>query len=293
MSPLITLTVAALAIGLFYMNANRSIRSDSEAMESDLDDYLENDPRMANVARVAVPALHSKAVAEMSMSPLLRGMRAKVSTSGMFGGSLDIFLAFQFTAVLFGAVCEILALTGSLSGLERLGLAVFGVGIAVSPYAAVSDKAKKIAEETDAALPFFVEILQVALASAMSVQQALAFATRQAEDSPVSRQAAWLVTTLETGGMPEKEAYETAGRRLGSPDALAFFTALGQAASEGTSVSAILARQSDALRKQAHQRRRAAVKKIPVALVVKFAVHFLPLLFIVTLFPVISSFQQI
>ena len=93
--------------------------------------------------------------------------------------------------------------------------------------------------------------------------------------------------------MSERDAYEEAGRRLGSPEAMAFFAALGQAASQGTSVAGILKRQSDALRVQTHQRRRAAIKKIPVQLVIIFAVHLLPLLFVSTLFPVISSFGDI
>lgn len=294
MSPVFTVGLALAALLIFFTLTRREERVDSDRADKTFDDFLaESDPRIANVAKVALPALRSTTVSKMAGASVTRSLRDKVSTSGLFGGNVEVFLAFQVTLLAVGIALEALALTASFTGMQRITLALFGVAAAFGPYAKVSEKAKKVAAETEAALPYFAEIMQVALASAMSVQQALAFTVRQAEDTPVSRQAAWLVSTLEAGGMPEREAYDEAGRRLGSPEALAFFSALGQASSEGTKVMEILDRQSRNLRAQSHQRRRQEIKKIPVALVVKFAVHFLPLLFVITMFPLISAFGSI
>jgi pilus assembly protein TadC len=149
--------------------------------------------------------------------------------------------------------------------------------------------ARSSAAQAEEQLPDFAELLQMSLVTGMSVTTALEFTAAQFTDGPVVREVRWLLDTLTLRSMSTEDAYREVGVRIGSPEAVAFFNALGQAEVGGTKVVESIGRQAESLRLKAHQNRRAEIKKIPVKLVVAFALHFLPLIFVVTMLPLVSS----
>ena len=293
MSPLILVGILGCIAALFATWTRNSQRADVEQASQAFSEHAPSEGLYAGLARVAEPAMRTKAVAELAASPSTRQVKELVVASGMYGGHIEVFLAYQIAAVIVGCALEAVALFGDMSGMARIALGLVGVGVAAWPYNQVSQQAKKVAAEADLQLPEFVEILQVALASSMSIQPALGFALSQFPEGPVSRQVRWLLDTLEAGAMSEVEAYAEAGQRIGSPEAAAFFSVLGQAAVSGARVSESLDRQAATLRVKSHQARRARMKRIPVTLVVAFTVHFLPLLFVITMLPLVSGFGEL
>jgi tight adherence protein C len=217
----------------------------------------------------------------------MRAYSEKVVGSGRFGQSIEVFLSYQVAAIVIGIFCCILVLFGAVTGLGAVVVGVGGLSVVLLPNAKVSQALKDRQREVIDSLPEFVDLLTMSLAASMSIQPALKF-TSQFIDGPVERTVTWLLETLNAGTMTEGEAFREAGVRLGTPEALAFFTALGHALTEGSRVIDTLNKQSGTMRIQAHNMRRADMKKIPVKLVVVFGMHFLPLLFVFVLIPFLS-----
>lgn len=249
-------------------------------------------PQAGALSKVAHQIASTSSVEKAARSPLLAGIREKVTASGAYGGSFEAYLSAQLAALLVGSGVLLLCATGVFSGVIRLASFLCGVGVAFWPYNTATKDANKKSERTAADLPEFVEMLQIPLASGMSVEQALRFTCRFTE-GPVRAEVMWLLDTLQARSMNDAEAFVEAGRRLGTPEAIAFFSTLGQAHIEGTRVSGTLARQAESLRAQYHQLRRKRVKQMPITLIVAFALHFLPFLFALVMVPLVEGLKGV
>ena len=287
---LIVLVGATLVSTL--VRRNQIISDDDPAHNWDTAVRTEIGPISSGLSKLAKPISQTSYVSELSTAAAFAPLRAKVVASGTYGQRFDVFLAHQFAAVLVGMAGLVLTITAELSGALRLGVALGAIGIAFYPYNRVVVAARKRADAAAAALPDFVELLQMPLASGMSVLEALRF-TAKFDTSVVAAQVRWLVDTITGRSMDEAAAFREAGARIGTPEAQAFFTSLGQSHLEGMKVTASLAKQADSLRAQSFQRRRGHLKKLPTKLVVIFALHFLPMLFVLTMVPLLISLQSI
>lgn len=301
MSPIVaTLVIAgAVAVYLVLFARTKNIRSDADDVTKQLDRSIQSpdgkSPNLidAGLARVARPVVRTQAVSTWSQNPMMRNLSAKVSSSGMFGRSLDVFLAYQVAAGLISATMVTLAFVGAgMDTFARIVLVVGAFAISAWPYDKVNRELKKKSSEAAEALPDFVELLLIPISSGMSVESSLAFTAKQA-DNIVSQNVKWLLETLSSRTMSEKDAYTEAGKRIGTPEAVAFFSSLYQAQVQGVQISESLRRQADSLRVKSHEERRGQIKKIPVKMIIVFGLHFLPLLFILALLPLIISFSQL
>jgi Flp pilus assembly protein TadB len=254
--------------------------------------HREGLPTSGALSRMANQISQTTSVKAASKSPLLNSVREKVASSGAFSGSFEAYLSSQLAAFLLGGGILVLCATGAFQGPLRIAGLFVGIGVSFWPYNTATKNAGKKAERTAAELPEFVEMLQIPLASGMSVEQALRFTCRFT-DGPVRAEVQWLLDTLQARTMNDAEAFVEAGRRLGTAEATAFFSTLGQAHIEGTRVSETLQRQAESLRNQYHQIRRARMKKMPLTLIVAFAVHFLPFLFVLVLVPLMQGLQGV
>jgi Flp pilus assembly protein TadB len=295
MPPLFAAGVIFALIAAYVTWGRRSQRPDINETLASFDTVAAatSGPLASGLAKLARPVVGTKAVGELAQSPMMRAMRERVTTTGLYGGDLNVFLSYQIASVFTGCVFAAAALVSGQGTIIRAAVALIGVGIAGWPINQVNQTAKKSSEEAAKHLPDFVELLQMPLATGMTITAAMAFTANQSPDGVVTREVRWLLDTLSARTMSEEDAYREAGRRIGSPEAIAFFNALGQAAISGVKVSEALARQAESLRLKAHQVRRAKIKKIPVTLVVAFAMHFLPLLFAVTMLPMVYSLMNI
>lgn len=249
-------------------------------------------PTSGALSRMANQISQTTSVKAASKSPLLNSVREKVVSSGAFSGSFEAYLSSQLAAFILGGGLLVLCATGAFRGPLRIAALFVGIGVSFWPYNTATKNAGKKAERTAAELPEFVEMLQIPLASGMSVEQALRFTCRFTE-GPVRAEVQWLLDTLQARTMNDAEAFVEAGRRLGTAEATAFFSTLGQAHIEGTRVSETLQRQAESLRNQYHQIRRARMKKMPLTLIVAFAIHFLPFLFVLVIVPLMQGLQGV
>lgn len=250
----------------------------------------ESSDSAAQMYLLARKVADNRYIAGADESPAYRKIREKVTATGLYGGSAEVFLAFQLLGIFAAMAFLIVLLTANL---DMMGSAFCLLGAVVSaglPWNRVADAHKKRSEAISANLPEFAELLQMPLVSGVSTIPALAF-TADHIDGPVAEEVRWLVGVLTARSMREDEAFLLAGTRLGTPEATAFFNALGQSYMKGSPVVATLERQSESLRIKSFQDARARMKKIPVKLVVVFAIHLLPLLFAIVLTPVIIGFQ--
>jgi Flp pilus assembly protein TadB len=289
MSPIFTLGLVLALAAAFVSWISRTRRPDADAALSAFDAVSAQGPITAGIARIARPVAGTKAVAELSRTSMLRPISDNLKATGMYGSDLSVFIAYQIAAVFIGTMLCALALAAGQSGILRLTFGLIGVAVAGWPYNQVTQAAKKSAAAAEEQLPDFAELLQMSLVTGMSVNAALEFTASQFQDGPVAREVRWLLDTLTLRSMGTEDAYREAGLRIGSAEAVAFFNALGQAELGGTKVVESIGRQAESLRLKAHQNRRAEIKKIPVKLVIAFAVHFLPLIFVVTMLPLVSS----
>jgi len=247
-------------------------------------------PLDAGLLKLAKPLASTRAVQEAKRNPALRSLEERVRMANSYGGSLEVFLSVQLVSLLVASALLLGIVGMSLTGLVRiLGFMIAGA-VALQPWNRVSGKAKARSVAVNEDLPMFVDLFLMPLASGLSLESALRF-TVDYTDGPVAVQVRWLLDTLQARTMSDEMAFRQAGLRLGTPEAAAFFTALSQAHIEGSKVVDTLHKQAEALRTQSHQMRRTRIKRIPVKMITAFALHFLPLLFMMTMVPLLVGLK--
>jgi Flp pilus assembly protein TadB len=283
----IALAAAIAAAITINRDPNESTRLERALLEarSESEGFIDK-----TIGAAAAPLLRTKAVREAAGSTVWRNLREKVVGSGMFGGSLEVFLSYQLAAAGIGATGLVTLVTSGIGG----WLAICGAGAALVggayPTLKMQERLRARATAASEELPEFVELLSMCL-TAMSVRQAISFTT-QFTSGGVTNASKWLLDTLESRTMDEQEAFRQAGVRVGTPEAVAFFTALGRGHTEGAKVLEIINRQAESLRVQSFNGRRAALKKLPTRMILIFGIHFLPLLFVVASVPLLLGFSD-
>lgn len=288
-------TFALLAIPLFAMlvlGAALLLFRGRTTPDEKWDGYLDND--IDGLQKLLGPAAReisgTKAVQRLKADPI-EGLQRKLRIGNAFFGDVEVFFAYQIAA--FFAAALILALTflPGLPGLFRIVFALLAVIIVVWPYSTVSKQAKERAQAITAELPDFAELTLMVLPS-MSVPQSLSF-TAGRLDGPVAFEMRELVKTLSMRTMSEDEAFDLTADRLGTVEARQFVASLKTAYVDGTKSVDVIRSQVDNLRKIQFQDARAKAKRLPISMVVAFAIHFMPLLFILVFIPVAASLSGV
>lgn len=233
-------------------------------------------------------------------SPLYQFVQARLlAAGGAYNGEVEVFLAAQTAAVVLGAAVLLLTASGVVNALAgtngMVGVAlgcVLAVGVAVLPYERVDRRAKQRAREIGSGLPEFAELLQMPLTSGLSVIKAMEFTSRNTSGL-VADEVANVVWLINTRALGDDEAFELAGERLATPEAKAFFNALRQAHVDGSRVVETIGRQAETLRSAQFQRQREELKRVPVRLIVVFAVFLLPPVIVLVLFNFAAAFTKV
>ena len=231
----------------------------------------------------------------VSGSPYLRALddsaleqlRGRLRLGGAFQGDVNVYVSYQAVALLTSAALLAVSMLTGLPTFFRLVIAGLAALIAMWPYSTVRNAASKRAAVLRKTLPDFAEVLLMVLPS-MSVPQAITF-TASKLDGPVSLEMSELVRTLATRSMPEPQAFDLTAERLGTPEGRAFVATLKVAYIDGARAVEPIRAQVDALRQVQFQHQRGMAKKLPVTMVVNFAVHFMPMLFILAFLPVVAA----
>lgn len=243
------------------------------------------------VLGAAKPLSKLPPVYEAGTSRQYATLATTVAASGRWGGSLEVFLSVQALALLVGLTTLALGWAFQPSGLALLGVLAFGVLIAVYPFGKTREAAKKRQKLISENLPDFAEVLLMSLTAGQSVMAALRF-TASTPDArgPVADEVAALMKLLDLQRIGDKEVFDLAGHRLGTPESVAFFNALSKAHIDGSKVVETIQSQAKSLRVLQFQRARSQAKKMPTKLMLIsfgclmlsiFALAFLP--FVVTM----------
>lgn len=259
--------------------------------ELEWDGYLNR--RLESTERILGPMARSlgRSGAVARMSENNRGteqLRRLLELGGAFGGSLQIYWSMQLAAVVAGSFAIAFAFLEGLSGGARIVLLAVGALVAAWPYNKARSDAKRKTEIVLEQLPEFAELLLMTISS-VSVPQALAFTAERVEGA-VAADLRELVRMLNGAGRGrEEQVFAVTAARLGTTEGREFVAALQSAYLEGTTAAANIRAQVENLRMLKYQQQRGRAKRLPVTLVVTFAVHFMPLLFILSFLPVIGA----
>jgi len=228
-------------------------------------------------------AVQAAVESERSFEELQKKLRAGQS----FAASLEVFFAYQTAALIAGIAILSLSFLDWPSSIFSFVFVGMGLIIGITPYYRVVTKAREREEEVLELLPRFADLLLMVLSS-MSVPQALSF-TADRDKGPIAAEMRELVRTLSAHTLQDKEAFELTAERIGTQPGRDFIETLASAYIEGTKSTETIRLQVEQLRMLRYQQQRGVAKRIPNRMIVAFALHFLPLLFVVALLPVMYS----
>lgn len=283
------LLVAIIGFKIFEDAARRPDEIDDRFAEAIASTSSEIGRILLRAARPmsAIPALY-----EAGTTPQYRDLRKKLFAARAFGESVEVFLAVQALCILFATCLLVFVIFGPKNTTMDVFVVLVAGLVGVWPWQSVSSKAKKRAEQVAVALPEFAELLLMPLESGMTPLTALSF-TADRLDGPVAEEVRNMRRLIDTGVMNDPEAFQFAGERLGTPEAVSFFNALMHAHLEGGKLVDSLASQATMLREAAFQRARTRIRKLPIKIIPVFVVFLMPLLFVLALLPAAYSMMHL
>lgn len=282
------------AIGLTFLlaasifAARESGRQDREAWEE-----YEKDEEKTSVERMFGPLSQRFAsgpiVSNALKSPAAFETVARdLRLGNSFGRSVEVYLSVQLVAIFAGMLLILLSFEAPEAfSQQRVVLVALGVIVAYLPYYRVKLQASKKEEQMLKHLPRYADLLVMVLGS-LSIPQAIAYAAKR-DEGPVAEEMAGLVGILSSRALPDTEAFARTADRLGTTYGHDFVQTLAAAYLEGTASIDSIRKQTAALRVLQYQSRRSYAKKMPVRIVGIFAVHFLPLVLILSFLPVFTA----
>ncbi len=242
--------------------------------------------------RAARPLSKVPNIYESGVSKRYQALQAQLMAGNVFGRSVEVYLAVQALSVYVALLLMLAVLVGAHStSLDFVGLLFGGVIIAL-PWNRKSSAVKKRAEEVSRALPEFAELLVMPLESGMTPLTALSFTADQ-HPGPVSDEVKYLRAAIDSHAIPEAEAFQLVGTRLGSPEAQAFIMAIMHAHLEGGRLIDTISSQAKALREAQYQRERQEIRRLPLKLIPILAVFLMPMLFILAFLPAAYSLTKL
>jgi hypothetical protein len=230
----------------------------------------------------------SGAVARLAHSERTpESVRRDLELGGAFSGNLRVFYSMQLAALVTGASLLALSFLEDLGGFYRFMLVGVGLIVAYWPLNKIKTAASRKRETIIEELPEFADLLLMVLSS-MSILQALNFTAERSKGS-VATEMKELVRTISGRAMAEEQAFALTAGRLGTAEGREFVSALQSSYLDGTTAVENIRSQVENLQNLRYQHQRGKAKRLPVSLVVTFAMHFLPLLFVLAFLPVIAS----
>jgi hypothetical protein len=282
---LILAALAALGVAL-----GRPRRKETDTW----DDYLGGDLELAERALGPMARRFSRSSLVQDViegtdehNPIVRDLK----TGGVFYRSFEIYMAVQIAAFLLGGALLAFSLLEGIEGWLRMVLIMSALIVSYWPYNHVKTKAQARSREIISHLPEFADLLLMVLPS-MGVPQALAF-TAERSTGPVADEMREMSRTLAARGLTDVEVFELFADRLGTPQGREFLSSLKASYLDGTTAVDTIRAQAENLRNLKYQHQRAIAKRLPVTLVVRFTIHFMPLLFILAFLPVLFSLSGV
>lgn len=296
----IAVAIAVVLVTAFAVTSYTSLRSKESSREPDSSREAAwaaaVSHEQSQIGRILIGAARPLAnlgpVAGVEGSPTYQQLnRWLMGSGGVYGASPEVFLS-ALALHVFTAAVGLLVTFAFANGIGLVAATIFCIGWTAYPWDRVRRATRERAEQIAFGLPEFCDLLQMPLGSGSGVKASMRY-TAERLHGLVAAEVLRLLRQLESRAMSETEAYQQAGYRLGTPEAIALFNTLMQADLEGTASIKSIQVQSEALRNAAHQRRRGKVRQLPVKLVLIVAVHFIPALFVLILIPTLVALTHL
>ena len=215
-----------------------------------------------------------------------------LAAGGQFGALPELFLAVQLFCVLLGFSVLVVTAVGLVPDeIPMVLMVVLAAAIAVYPTSRVKARRKSREQELAVKLPEFAELVQIPLTT-MTVLAALGF-TAERTKGLVSDEVKVFLDLLRNQTVSEEDGFMLLGRRLGTPEARALVDTWARGHLYGVQISDQVKHQAEQLRTKLFQERRAAIKRLPVKLVLIMGVHFLPSLLVLGTLPIFLAFLNV
>lgn len=167
------------------------------------------------------------------------------------------------------------------------------IGLRLSSYALESRAANRDREMSESA-PDIIDLLTVCVESGMSIELAMQRVADEISAKSVVVADELGITTAELSYVPKRsDAFTNLGQRTGAKAIQDLCLALVQADTYGTSVASTLRLQSVEARKLRQLEAERKAMSIPPKLSVIMVLFFLPIIFIVMLYPTLSKMSDI
>lgn len=280
--------IIGIALVLTILVSTMLRRLDDRSDSAVWDSYLDSSEGVTRaLGRAARPLASTTAVRKSRESASFRFLNSHLKLGGAFASNMEVFLSIQLLTILTGSALLLIVLLQPMSWYFAIALGGVGTLLPFWPFNEVVTRSRKRADVIADELPDFAELLVMVLPS-MSVPQALSFTTEHSEGA-VADEMRELVRTLSSRTLNENEAFDLTASRLGTDDGRRFVDGLREAYLEGNRVVDSLTNQAEMMRKVSFQRQRAVSKKLPVKLTFVFALHFMPMLFVMAFLPVVHG----
>ena len=278
------LAIFLTSIMSFFLNRKSYSKNDNA-----WDEYANNgSPINKALTTIAKPWAGSKTVLSFNNTKSYEFIDAKLKAGNTFSANVEIFLSVQIASIFFS--CMMLASAFFTKGFSAIALILFSIVFAIFPFQEMISNAEKRTRALSVELPDFAELFLM-VAPTMSIPAALSF-TAERSKGVVSVEISELVKALTQRTLSEADAFELTSRRIGTPDGRQFIAILEDGYINGSKVVEQIKTLTEQMRRSEFQRKRGIAKKLPVKLVIIFAIHFMPLLLGLAFLPVIYGLSS-
>ncbi len=226
---------------------------------------------------------------------LLSKVNAKLASAGL-DGSLSA-LHFIAMKLFVGAACFTLIFAFLLLREQAIGLQSICFSLLVSiasfllPDSWLRDVALVRRNRILKVLPFFIDILKIAIEAGSNMQGALQYAVAYGPAGPLRNEFSKVLSDIRSG-RSRAQALQDFNQRMGIPAIAHLCAAITTAEKQGASLGSILQAQAEQRRQERFTAAETAAMKAPVKMLGPLVLFIFPGTFIILFFPVVVRLFQ-
>jgi tight adherence protein C len=211
--------------------------------------------------------------------------------AGMYAVTPEVFQGYRVLLTLGPALVLVLAIAGGAASATIVLMLIIATAIAwVLPLTTIRKRGQRRMDEVDRALPELIDVLIATVEAGLGFAGSLRTVTARF-DGPLGDELR-LMAREEGMGLSTEHALSNLVQRCDTPSVRAFARAVTQGETLGVSIGAMLRNLAREVRDRRRQKAREKIMKAPVKMLIPLVLLTLPALFIVLLYPAVSSVMR-
>jgi tight adherence protein C len=244
-------------------------------------------PVIARLAPLAV-RIGRRACGDGVLAPIEGRM---LRAAGMYTVTPQAFQGYRVMLSLGPALMLLIVVASGAATAMTVLLLVLGVAIAWTlPLTTVRKRGQRRMDDVDRALPELIDVLIATVEAGLGFAGSLRMVTERFE-GPLGEELRLMVHE-EAMGLSAEQALANLVERCDTPSVRAFARAVTQGETLGVSIGAMLRSLARETRDRRRQAAREKILKAPVKMLVPLVLLILPSLFIVLLYPAVTSVMR-